>query len=43
MANIEKNAPLTCFTAYDVRGELGVNFDTAIAAELGRRVHSRAP
>ena len=38
MANIEKNAPLTCFKAYDVRGELGVNFDTAIAYRIGRAV-----
>ena len=29
---------LTCFKAYDVRGELGVNFDTAIAYRIGRAV-----
>ena len=28
--------PLTCFTAYDVRGELGINFDAAIAYRIGR-------
>ncbi|MDB3912548.1 phosphomannomutase, partial [Paracoccaceae bacterium] len=27
---------LTCFKAYDVRGELGVNFDTTIAYRIGR-------
>jgi len=30
--------PLACFKAYDVRGELGVNFDTAIAYRIGRAV-----
>jgi phosphomannomutase len=30
--------PLTCFKAYDVRGELGVNFDAAIAYRIGRAV-----
>jgi phosphomannomutase len=29
---------LTCFKAYDVRGELGVNFDVAIAYRIGRAV-----
>ena len=29
---------LTCFKAYDVRGELGVNFDTQIAYLIGRAV-----
>ena len=29
---------LTCFKAYDVRGELGVNFDTEIAYRIGRAV-----
>jgi phosphomannomutase len=35
---------LTCFKAYDVRGELGVNFDAAIAYRIGRAVarHFRA-
>ena len=27
---------LTCFKAYDVRGELGVNFDATIAYRIGR-------
>ena len=30
--------PLACFKAYDVRGELGVNFDAAIAYRIGRAV-----
>ena len=30
--------PLTCFKAYDVRGELGVNFDSTIAYRIGRAV-----
>jgi phosphomannomutase len=29
---------LTCFKAYDVRGELGVNFDATIAYRIGRAV-----
>ena len=29
---------LTCFKAYDVRGELGVNFDSQIAYLIGRAV-----
>lgn len=29
---------LTCFNAYDVRGELGVNFDADIAYRIGRAV-----
>ena len=29
---------LTCFKAYDVRGELGVNFDTKIAYRIGRAI-----
>lgn len=41
MANIGQNGPLTCFTAYDVRGELGVNFDAAIAYRIGRAVGQR--
>ena len=32
----EQPTALTCFKAYDVRGELGVNFDTAIAYRIGR-------
>jgi phosphomannomutase len=27
---------LTCFKAYDVRGELGVNFDAEICYRIGR-------
>ena len=27
---------LTCFKSYDVRGELGVNFDNGIAYRIGR-------
>ena len=36
--------PLTCFKAYDVRGELGVDFDADIAYRIGRSVaqHFRA-
>ena len=30
IANIGQTGPLTCFKAYDVRGELGVNFDAVI-------------
>jgi phosphomannomutase len=29
---------LSCFKAYDVRGELGVNFDLAVAYRIGRAV-----
>ena len=29
---------LTCFKAYDIRGELGVNFDSDIAYRIGRAV-----
>jgi len=29
---------LTCFKAYDIRGELGVNFDATIAYRIGRAV-----
>ena len=29
---------LTCFKAYDVRGEIGVNFDEAVAYSIGRSV-----
>jgi len=34
----EQPIVLTCFKAYDVRGELGVNFDTTIAYRIGRAV-----
>ena len=35
---------LTCFKAYDIRGELGINFDAKIAYRIGRAVaqHFRA-
>ena len=29
---------LTCFKSYDVRGELGVNFDTSIAYQIGSAI-----
>ena len=29
---------LTCFKAYDIRGEIGVNIDEAIAYRIGRAV-----
>jgi phosphomannomutase len=35
IANIGQSGPLTCFKACDVRGELGVNFDAAIAYRIG--------
>ena len=38
ISNIGQTGPLTCFKAYDVRGELGVNFDAAIAYRIGRAV-----
>ena len=34
----ENLTTLTCFKAYDVRGELGVNLDTKIAYSIGRAV-----
>ena len=34
----EQTTALTCFKAYDVRGQLGVNFDTIIAYRIGRAV-----
>ena len=34
----QKLKTLTCFKAYDVRGELGVNFDASIAYSIGRAV-----
>ena len=33
-----QSTALTCFKAYDVRGELGVNFNVAIAYRIGRAV-----
>ena len=39
MRNVEEQpTALTCFKAYDVRGQLGVNFDTIIAYRIGRAV-----
>ena len=34
----ERPTSLTCFKAYDVRGELNVNFDATIAYRIGRAV-----
>ena len=34
----ENKNTLTCFKAYDVRGELGVNFDASINYKIGRAV-----
>ena len=34
----EQSTALTCFKAYDVRGELGVNFDAAVTYRIGRAV-----
>ena len=31
-----KKRDLTCFKAYDVRGELGVNFDSGLCFDIGR-------
>ena len=39
MKNVKAQSTiLTCFKAYDVRGELGTNFDTGIAYRIGRAV-----
>lgn len=38
MGNSVGSSSLTCFKAYDIRGELGVNFDSAIAYRIGRAV-----
>ena len=38
MDNLVHTDQLTCFKAYDVRGELGVNFDVVIAYCIGRAV-----
>ena len=32
----DQSIALTCFKAYDVRGELGMNFDAEIAHRIGR-------
>ena len=34
--NVTKHDALSCFKAYDIRGELGVNLDAAIAYRIGR-------
>lgn len=34
----DQSIALTCFKAYDIRGELGVNFDFTIAYRIGRAV-----
>ena len=38
MINAVPTEPLTCFKAYDVRGEIGVNFGPEIAYRIGRAV-----
>ena len=38
MDDCDLTGSLTCFKAYDVRGELGVNFDIKIAYRIGRAV-----
>ena len=35
-ANVTEHDALTCFKAYDIRGELGENLDAAIAYRIGR-------
>ena len=42
IANIGQTGPLTCFKAYDVRGELGVNFDAG-AVIIGRDAGETSP
>ena len=34
----ENKNSLTCFKSYDVRGELGINFDASIAYKIGRAI-----
>ena len=34
----EQPITLTCFKVYDVRGELGINFNTEIAYRIGQAV-----
>ena len=34
----ERPTSLTCFKAYDIRGELGINFDATIACIIGQAV-----
>jgi phosphomannomutase len=38
MNSVKQQTILTCFKAYDIRGELGVDFDVAIAYRIGRAV-----
>ena len=38
MNSVKQQTFLTCFKAYDIRGELGVDFDVAIAYRIGRAV-----
>ena len=38
MNSVKQQTILTCFKAYDILGELGVNSDVAIAYRLGRAV-----
>jgi len=38
MNSVKQQTILTCFKAYDIRGELGVNFDATIAYCIGRAV-----
>ena len=33
---------LTCFKAYDIRGEIGVNIDETVAYRIGRAVAQQA-
>jgi len=34
----EQQTTLTCFKAYDIRGELGIDFDATIASRIGQAV-----
>ena len=36
MNSVKQQTILTCFKAYDIRGELGINLDTTIAYRIGR-------
>ena len=36
MNSVKQQTILTCFKAYDIRGELSVDFDAAIAYRIGR-------
>jgi len=39
----EQSTALTCFKAYDIRGQLSVNFDTTIAYRIGRATAQHFP